>query len=60
MSDMTESMRGSHNPLNFFGVKKYLRNFYKENPDYFRPERNYCIFWISGRGKDFKFSRLCS
>lgn len=43
MSDIVEAMRGSHNPLDFFRTKNYVRDFYKEHPDYFRPERYYCF-----------------
>lgn len=43
MSDMTECMRGSHNVLDIFRTKKYVRKFYHEHPTFFRPERHYYI-----------------
>ena len=51
MSDMIECMRGSHNILNFFRVKKYNREFYKNNPDYFRPEGIIVFSAFQGEGK---------
>lgn len=38
MSDMTDCMKGSHNILDIFRTRKYVRNFSKEHPDYFKPE----------------------
>lgn len=38
MSDMVEAMKGSKNILDIFRTKKYVKNFYKEHPDYFKPE----------------------
>jgi len=43
MSDMTSCMQGSHNILDIFRTKKYVRDFYKDNPNYFKPERHYYI-----------------
>lgn len=51
MSDMTECMRGSHNPFDIFRTKKYVRNFYKENPDYFKPEGIVIFSAFQGQGK---------
>ncbi len=48
MSDMTECMKGSHNILDIFRTKKYLRNFAKDNPDYFKPEGIMIFSRISG------------
>ena len=49
MSDMTDCMKGSHNPLDVLRVRKYLKEFYKKHPDYFKPERYYGFFWFSRR-----------
>lgn len=38
MSDIVESMKGSHNILDIFRTKRSVKNFYKEHPDYFKPE----------------------
>lgn len=51
MSDMTMSMQGSHNPLNIFRTKKYLKNFYKEHPNYFKPEGIVIFSGFQGEGK---------
>lgn len=51
MSDMTMSMQGSHNPLDFFRTKKYLKRFYKDNPDYFKPEGIIIFSGFQGEGK---------
>lgn len=51
MSDLTEAMRGSKNFLDFFRTKKYVRNFYKENPDYFKPEGIIVFSAFQGQGK---------
>lgn len=51
MSDLTDSMCGSHNPLNIFRTKKYLKNFYKEHPDYFKPEGIIIFSGFQGTGK---------
>ena len=56
---MTECMRGSHNPIDVVRTKKYTKNFYKEHPDYFKPERYNGFFWFSRPGKDVKFCGLC-
>lgn len=40
MSDMVESMKGSHNFLDIFRTKRSVKKFYKDHPDYFKPERN--------------------
>lgn len=51
MSDMTECMRGSHNILDIFRTRKYVKNFYKEHPDYFRPEGIIIFSAFQGEGK---------
>lgn len=51
MSDMTECMQGSKNVLDIFRTKKYVRNFYKEHPDYFKPEGIIIFSGFQGQGK---------
>lgn len=38
MSVLSDSLMGSHIFLNFFRVKKYIKEFKKNHPDYFEPE----------------------
>lgn len=51
MSDMTSCMQGSKNILDIFRTKKYVRNFYKEHPDYFKPEGIIIFSAFQGQGK---------
>lgn len=51
MSDMTDCMCGSHNPFDILRTKKYVRNFYKEHPDYFKPEGIVIFSAFQGQGK---------
>lgn len=44
------SLDGSKSPLNLFKTAKYKKNFYKEHPTYFRPERYFDILWCPGNG----------
>lgn len=44
-------LEGSKNPFNFFRVKKYRRNFYKNNPSYFRPDGLIVFCGSQGTGK---------
>lgn len=48
---MTECMMGSHNFLDIFRTKKYVRNFYKEHPDYLKPEGIIIFSGFQGQGK---------
>lgn len=41
MSDMASCMQGSHNIFDVIRTRRYVKEFYKKHPDYFKPER-YC------------------
>lgn len=51
MSIMTECMRGPQNFLEIFRTKKYVKEFYKNNPDYFKPEGIMVFSAFQGQGK---------
>ena len=51
MSDIKECMQGSHNILDVFRTKKYVRDFHKNNPDFFRPEGIMEFSAFQGEGK---------
>lgn len=51
MSYMTDCMQGSHNILDVFRTKKYVRNYYRDNPDFFRPEGIIVFSAFQGEGK---------
>lgn len=51
MSDMTNCMQGSHNILDIFRTKKYVKDFYRQNPDYFKPEGIIIFSAFQGQGK---------
>ena len=51
MSDITESLKGSHNILDIFRTKKSVRKFYKEHSNYFKPEGIMIFSGFQGQGK---------
>ena len=51
MSDLKDSLQGSHNILDIFRTKKSVRKFYKDNPDYFKPEGIMIFSGFQGEGK---------
>lgn len=42
---------GSKNPLNLFRIRRYKRKFYKEHPEYFRPDGLLIFCGAQGEGK---------
>ena len=51
MSDIINSLKGSHNPLDVFRTKKSVREFYKKHPNYFKPEGIMIFSGFQGQGK---------